>query len=118
MELLSETLRIATILQACFVLGVTITVIIAYRQRPLIGHISTVAFSYSLLTLAIVHSLFTEMYSTTSAKGWMVILAFGLGDYALLKIVTKRRNGTSGELHPSHWEARFDRIERKLDERK
>lgn len=103
MDLLSEIVRVSTVLQACFVLGVTAVSIYAYRNRPLISHIAFVATSYCLLTAAVVHSLYVEAYPRTGVKALIVLTAFGLGDYALIKILRRHANGKSGEMPTAYW---------------
>jgi hypothetical protein len=92
MNTVNEIIRGMIIAQAAFVAGISLITLIAYRKRPLIAHISAVATSYLILTLIVAYGLFMETYLKLSVRGVLALIAFGLGDYALLKILNDKRN--------------------------
>lgn len=95
--------RVVLVLQGAFVVGVAVIAIALYWRNHLIHHISLMALSYSILIGTVIHSLYNEVYALTSYKGLFVAVAFVLGDYALLRMVVRHQNGTSGEIAPNVW---------------
>jgi hypothetical protein len=90
MDTLNLFLGAFAIFQGCFLLGMSIVTIFAYRKKDIIKHISTIATSYGIMTIIICDSLLFEAYPRTGVKGIAAMVAFGLGDYALLKILSQR----------------------------
>lgn len=110
--------RAVLALQAAFVFGVALVTIVIYWQHPRIGHIGMMAISYALLIGVATHSMYTETYPRLSGKGAIIFCAYLIGDFALIRLLTYPKNGSSGAQPKEFWEQRFDKIDHAIDELK
>lgn len=87
-------------------MGVSMVAIYSYWNHKRIGHIGVIAVSYCLLIGVATHSLYVEAYPRLSGKGAVVFLAYLLGDFALIKLLTHETNGSAGAQSKEFWEAK------------
>lgn len=86
-ELLSRVMQTLVISQSCFVLGISAVILKLYIGDHRIRHIAFVAVSYILLTILVAAAIAEHLRLWISWKMVTASLAFGFGDYALLKIL-------------------------------
>lgn len=87
-ELLDRVVQTLIISQSCFVLGISAVIFKLYIHDRRIQHIAFVAASYILLTVLTASTIIEHLYSWASWRVIVALIAFGFGDYALLKILS------------------------------
>ena len=94
-ELYDRIAQTLVISQSCFVLGISAVILKLYFKDRRIRHIAFVAASYILLTVLVA----SRYFPSAILVPWRValaVIAFGLGDYALIKILSFQ-NGKAKE---------------------
>lgn len=94
--MVNDIIRYAVLFQAAFVVGISTYIFLRYMSSPVKRHIGLVALSYILLTILNTSAIFTELYPINHWRVYVGLIAYLLGDYALLYVLSvaasRRRN--------------------------